>query len=559
MSSDYQSELQRLGSANKALASDNIYASDSRRGGTVGLPNISKLWRHRKGLMVLVFVLILGASLLWVAFAPRAYESVVKIFVKRARIETLGGDRVASDTSPAEVSESDIRSEIEILRSRDLLEGVVFKCGMVRSSANPSVAERLSLARQVQGLDQSLKVIPVPKTNIIAVRYRSKDPRQASSILRALTGLYLEKHTALHRSHETSEFFGDQETRYKSDLAKAQVALSDFQQRYEASLLDERKELNLKRIAELDAAAQQISAEVGDVTDQELVLTEQSKTLPNMVEYQSRTARNEALLDRLKSHLIELQSKRTELLTRFEPGYRLVQEVDQEISDAREALKREEDPVVVDQTQTLNPLRQSIESELSHTKSTIAGLLARKQSVMSNLERSRQKQRFMEQLTAEHEDLQRNKNVAEANYLLYEKKTEEARIADALDQRKFLNVSILEEPETPVLPVDKHSSFTLLLGMVLAFTFAVGSGLVAESMDPLLRSARELTLRTGLPVLASLSGGRILSGAGFQYEMPFLGPAWGKSYVPSSELDSIPTPNAPEPGTQENHSAERNG
>jgi uncharacterized protein involved in exopolysaccharide biosynthesis len=470
--------------------------------------------------MLIVFVSIVAGDISWIALSPRAYESVVKIFVKRARMETLGGERDTSTTGPVDVSESDIRSEIEILRSRDLLEGVVAQCGMAPVSHNPSPADRLLAAVQVHSLEENLKIVPVSKTNIIAVRYRSRNARQASSILHALTGLYMGKHTALHRLHETSEFFGDQETRYRSDLAKAQQNLSAFQQRYEASLLEERKGLNVKRMAELDAVEQQISAEVQDATDRARVLTTERDVLPNMIQSQSRTARNQALLDRLKAHMLELQNKRTELLTRFEPGYPLIKEVDQQTKDTQDAIAHEENPVVVEQIESLNPLRESITAELSRTNSSIAGLLARRRSVINDLASSRQKQRSMEQLTVEHEDLQRNKNVTEANYLLYEKKTEEARIADALDQRKFLNVSILEEPETPVLPVDKHSVVILLLGSILAITCAFGSASAAESLDPLVRSPFELTLRTGMPVLATLSGARILSSVASEMALP---------------------------------------
>ena len=42
----------------------------------------------------------------------------------------------------------------------------------------------------------------------------------------------------------------------------------------------------------------------------------------------------------MKSKLLELQLKRTELLTKFEPSYRLVQEVDQQIAETKSQYRR---------------------------------------------------------------------------------------------------------------------------------------------------------------------------------------------------------------------------
>src|SRR5207237_5843927 len=111
-----------------------------------------------------------------------------------------------------------------------------------------------------------------------------------------------------------------------ADLAVAQQRLTDFQQRHEASLLDERKELNLKRAADLEAALQQINADIQDATHRSQLLKSDRDSLPPMIESQSRTARNDILLEKLKSELLDLQNKRTELLAKFEPRYRLVTE-----------------------------------------------------------------------------------------------------------------------------------------------------------------------------------------------------------------------------------------
>jgi uncharacterized protein involved in exopolysaccharide biosynthesis len=475
----------------------------------VGLNTIVQLWTRNKLIMKSVFLIIFAATIAWLFITPPTYEAVVKIFVKRARIEGLADRDTAAPR--AEVSESDIRSEVEILRSRQLLERVVKQWYLTPPSTAADVPNRLAVALAVRKVERYLRITPITKTNIIAVTYISRDPNEAANILRSLTAFYLEKHTALHRSQETSQFFGDQARRYGADLAVAQQKLLDFQQRHEASLLDERKELNLKRVADLEAALQQINADIQDASHRSQLLKSDTDSLPPMIESQSRTARNDILLEKLKSELLDLQNKRTELLAKFEPSYRLVTEVDQQIRDTREAILREETPAVVDRTDARNPLRESTEAELARTQSQLAGLLARRESLINDIANCSAKQKAMEQLTTEYSDLQRGKAITEQNYLLYQKKTEEAHIADALDQRKFLNVSILEEAAAPALPRDKHVGVILLLGLILATTCAFVAASAAESLHPLIRTPNELTTQTSLPVLAALSENRIVS------------------------------------------------
>jgi uncharacterized protein involved in exopolysaccharide biosynthesis len=474
--------------------------------------HVVNVWNRRRVLIISLFLIIMAVACARVLTTPRTYESVLKLFVKRPQIESLLSDKNAAAEGAGESSESEVRSEMEILRSRDLLEKVVLRCRLAAESGNDAGVRR-RLAAAVQKLEKDLLISPVAKTNIIAVKYASPNPNQSAEVLKVLAALYIEKHTAMHRSHETSQFFSAQANRYHADLIEAQQKLSDFEQHYGASLLEERKDLTLKRRGEIEAAIQQLDAQAEDARNAIKVLNSQKAALPATIQIQSRTARNEGLVGQLKAVLLDLQNKRVQLATKFEPGYRLVVEVDEQIRQTKEAIQRESAPVIVDQTNALNPLRQSVELELSQAQSRMAGLLAQRASLTRDLERSRAQEDTYGQVTAEYNDLQRQKAIAESNYLLYQKRTEEAQIADELDQHKFLNVSILEEPVVPVLPVSRHSAFVLLLGFTFATLSSFGVAFAMESFDPLIRTPYELMVRTGLPVLASVSVSHVIARA----------------------------------------------
>ncbi|MBI3666857.1 MAG: hypothetical protein HY236_11655 [Acidobacteria bacterium] len=343
---------------------------------------------------------------------------------------------------------------------------------------------------------------------MISVKYAARDPVLAAEVLNTAAALYLEQHSAVHRNQETSGFFTHQAEYYKQALGEAQRVLSAFQQRREISLLEQQKQANLSRVTALEASFQETESQIRDAEQRAALLRRQLESLPVTIQAQSRTARNEALMERLKSLLVELENKRTELLTKYDPGYRLVQEVEKQIRDTRTTLEREQAATVVDQTETPNPIRQSVEGELLRTESLIAGLWARRTSVAKDLMYYKDNQQTLERLTADHKDLQRRVKVAEENYLLYQKKQEESRIADAMDQQKILNVSVLERAVPPALPVERHQLLILLLGLVVAAFAGAGCALMAEHFNPSIWGATELITYTGLPVLATIPKGK---------------------------------------------------
>jgi uncharacterized protein involved in exopolysaccharide biosynthesis len=112
----------------------------------------------------------------------------------------------------------------------------------------------------------------------------------------------------------------------------------------------------------------------------------------------------------------------------------------------------------------------------------------------------------LEGLTAEHDTLERKLKLAEDNYLRYEEKKEQARIATALDLEQFLNVSIVEPAKEPALPAERNVAMVMLVGLLLASCTGVGAAVVRDRQNRAVASAAEIAALTGLPVLSTAPG-----------------------------------------------------
>lgn len=209
------------------------------------------------------------------------------------------------------------------------------------------------------------------------------------------------------------------------------------------------------------------------------------------------------LQEKLKSHLLELQLKRTELLTRYEPGYRLVQEVDRQIEETRAVIAAEALTPVRDETTDKDPNYEWARLELEKAQVQADGLRARQADASRQVASLRTGAQQRQADFVDQHNLMRVARAEEDSYLLYLRKREEARIGDALDARRILNVAIVEPPGVPALPV--HSIlFYFLLSFGVALSFSIIVAFTAEYFDPTIRSPEEARNLLEVPVLAWL-------------------------------------------------------
>lgn len=205
----------------------------------------------------------------------------------------------------------------------------------------------------------------------------------------------------------------------------------------------------------------------------------------------------------MKSTLLSLELKRTELLTKYQPGYRLVQEVDKQIADTRASITAEESKPLKEQTTDRNPTYAWINEELAKAKSDYSALQARAAATQAIVAVYQSKAQKLEETGLVQQDLLREAKANEDNYLLYLHKREEARIEEALDRTHILNVGMVEQPTIPVAPVRSALLFSFV-GLLLAMTVSIGLVFTQEYLDSSFRTPAEVFSELRIPVLASV-------------------------------------------------------
>jgi len=454
------------------------------------------------------FLGIFSVALLLAFLLPRKYEAQMKILVRHERAESVvSPERESPVQWRTEVSEEELQSEAELIKSRDLLTKVVIACDLQNlglssfwNRAWDKDDQRIS--RAVLRLEKNLTVQPIKLTNLISVSYRSRDPQLVARVLNSLASLYLEKHLAMHRAPGEFEFFHQQAEEYRKALANAEAKLTDFSREQGVVSPALEKEIAVRKLAEFEAEAKSARATIAATRQSIRTLESQLATLPKRETTQVRTSDNPQLMERMKSKLLELELKRTELLTKFEPTYRPVQEVEEQIAQTREAIATAEKTPLRDEITDRDPTYEALRSELAKSKTELAATEARAAAMSALVRTYRTESQQLDHKEVLHEGILRAAKSDEENYMLYLHKQEEARISDALDQQRFSNVVVAEPATVPLAPQGRWL-LAVFLGGLIACLVSVMLAVVVDRWDPSFRTPDEVESFLGAPVVAA--------------------------------------------------------
>jgi len=469
-------------------------------------------FRHKR-LFAIVFIVVLGITILVERNFP-SYQSEMQLLVKRERLEPIvtASEGNAMQISREAISEEELNSEIEILRSNDILTRVVrenkldrsvyplFTKLMLSSSVDQSAIKRAKAAERLSG---QLDVGVAKKSNIILVRYSANSADTAKSVLDTLARAYIDKHTAINRAPRQFEFFDEQTRLCKKLLEQAQDELSEFNRSAGITSALAERDMSVQRGGELRATLQNTQAAIAEAEHRAALLEQQINSASPRLVTQERQADNPQLMQQMKGTLLSLQLKRLELLQKYEPNYPLVVEVESQIKEATAAIAAAEAAPLKDRTTDVDPTYEWLRSELTKTRTAIAGLNAKASELRRTQYTIQSRSSDLGEHAIKQQQLIKRVELAQQNYDLYLRKREEARINDALDQSQILNVVVAEQPTTPVLPV-RSPSWILALGSVLAVVFGTIAVIGADHMDGSFRSAEDVDRVLEAPLLAVL-------------------------------------------------------
>ncbi len=481
----------------------------------------SGIWRdallvvmRQRRVIVTVYATIVATAAVSAFVIPPRYKASAKVLVtsNRAQISTTP-ERPTELIRASQVPDTEVNSQLEILRSRDLLETVVRDLkgqekpaeapnrvvrGLRALAAAPVTLMRAAYHRlhrldqepstpfywQVEAIRDELVVSTVRNANVIDIAFFSTDAEWAREVVERLTAAYVDRQAKMQRESEAESFFTQQ-----SEILRQKLADS------EAALRARREEIGTLAGQQTEIHARMTEFE-GELARTRIARVEQEQRVNYLagVQGSNRTEGRVA-----SPELLALEAKRAELLGRYRPDSERVREIDDQIRRLRAAISS-----YGTVTPGVGGAAGAGTTDLLSARAALEALKGKETALARQCDEYRKQAEFLDPQTLDLTRLERQVKLDEETYLSYVRTAEQSRLSNALEQSKMLRLTVVEPAVTPLEPATPNRMRILLFALVGGLGASVGVAFARDHLDGTVKTAADVRRHSGLEVLAVL-------------------------------------------------------
>ncbi len=440
--------------------------------------------RHRTG-AILVFLLVAGAVAVYTFVQTPVYEVDSSVMVRYGReyVYRPVNGLESGEVQPMRWYRPDeiINTEIEILKSKELIRQVIQKVGLAK--LYPKLAEKSRprdtlLTMATDRFAKKLDVSHVKKSSVISLSFLHPDPQLAARALRQLVELFKERHLQIFRNPRAA-FLEKQVASSRTRLLDAEKKLEQFKQENGIYAAKDQKALLLRQYVDLQTRLLTEKNRENSLQEKVASLEGTLRSLPQDVSLYSEEGRLKKEGGAMQT-LLNLQLEEQKLLEKYTENDRRVKAVRKEIQLVNNFLATQ----AGNQRRTTRVGRstvyQQMERDLLAARTEYAAARAGNQAMEHQLQELRQRLQKLDSAEITLRDLQRQVDSSERNYKTFQDKLDNTRVEDAMDQQKMVNVVVVEQPMVPVKPARPVKRLNLFIGLILGLTCSVAYAFLAE-------------------------------------------------------------------------------
>jgi uncharacterized protein involved in exopolysaccharide biosynthesis len=465
---------------------------------------LTVLLKYKRRIMTVFLGTIVTVTLGSFLMTP-IYESQATIMVKMGREHMYRPEVGATGPAISYDQNRIMESEIQILSSRDLIEGVLSKLGV--ATLYPDLADRppknmTPLDAALEEVQQNLTFVPVKDSNVIRIKFQHPSAEASAQLVNHLTERLMEKHLKVFSNPQAS-FLEKQASGYQEKLEDSQLRLQEFKKRHGLSSLKEETQLLLEQRRDLDSSLKSIQNQKQGLLSKAESLKKQIANIPKQIPLASVSER-QGVIDGLKTNLLELRLKEQNLSTKFKDTSRLITDIRNEISTVEKFLQEQEASLTDRITTGKNPVYQEVEIEILRTESELSSRTTQIEEIKNQARQLDLKISNLDQLEKELGGLQAKVDSDQNNYRMYQSKVEEAEVSEKMDQLKMANLSIIQSASIPTKPVKPKKLLNIILGIIVGMVGGVTSAFVSAYLQEGYNRPEEASRDLGIPVLTSI-------------------------------------------------------
>jgi polysaccharide biosynthesis transport protein len=440
----------------------------------MGITRLIRVLMARWLTILCVFLIASVVGCIFAFYIPVSYSATAVVMVDSRTDPVAGAMQLLTPGALA--------TQVDVIKSSRVSNKVIKSLNL---NENPSLREQFKES-QAQGtysewltrlLQKNLVAEIGRGTNVIRVTYTSLDAGFAALMANAFVTGYLDSvlEMRLEPAKRYSSFFDDRSKELRENVEKSQARLSGFLKDKGVVATDERQDLELAKLNDLQAQVLQVQAQAIEANSRE----SQGKSSPDI----TQEVLGSGLVGSIKSEILRQELRLTELTARLGDRH----------------------PQVIDVRNGLADLRAKLGVEVKRVTGGV-GISAkivkqRENELRSALDAQRARVLRLKQTRDEIAVMQRDVEVTQRAYEAIQSRFNQSSLES---QNQQSNISILNLAEIPNETKMQIFVKNAIKALLVAIGLALAAGFVRELFDKRLRSVDDIEKTSELSVLGVL-------------------------------------------------------
>jgi len=454
------------------------------------LPSVRELlaavFRNVRWIAVALIVPPVIAIVLAFVF-PKVYQADAKLLIKPGRefmpTANMGQNEFAL---PSSTMSEVVKSEIEILNSKDLAESTLKKLSV--GSLYPDLAaapEDVALERAVTRFGQQIEVDQIDLSNVVNVGFKSEDSAIATKVLDVLLADFQARHVTAYSSGQTEPIEAQIAAKQK-DLEALDAKRIEYQNATGAFSIPEQRASLIQQRAAVQTLLHDAEIKSSALEQQVAFLKKSRANTPKTAAIESETDPSSQGANDAVQQLMALRQKEQEMLQRYQPTAPALVQLRSQIAQAEQFVQQAKSSGAKVKTGA-NPLLASIDQQLLTAESELTPINTQIDGYKTQIANFDDQLKRLQESELEVNNLQRQIDSLSADLQNLRTNLEQTRLAQNMDQAKISSVSIIDAPRLEPRPVfPKKTMFAiagiaigaLIAGLITLLSLAFGNTII---------------------------------------------------------------------------------
>ncbi len=472
------------------------------------LSDILDILRRNRKILVRWTVGVAIAGILVAYLYPPTYKASSKVIVKTSgQTVSLSGKTVDPDNVVITM-EDEINTEMEIIRSRPVLENAVKRIEEEYGGTSENdrtffqniqremgrfvrwVLKTLDLRPDVSPFEakiaefnESVTLNPILDSSVIEIIASADSPAQAAAMANLVTEEYMAWHLEVYRGRGASGFYNEQLRTTRERLEKLEDELAQFKEEEGLVSISETKRNLLEQLSVHNTALSELEKQIISEEANLRAMNDQMKDGEKLIP--SLDVGETPWIQEAMNVLMEMELQLNELKQKYTGTHRDITNLEGEIRETRQFIRKEVEKVI--QLKSVN--LQSLKSERVALRKVIRdiqnqiNMLPKKELVIERYERAI--------------------NEAKSIYASLSLKMEESTITESSDER-VVNLKLISRAYPPLGPSFPNKILTIMVAPFIGLVCGLAVSLFREFGGGGFFGREDVEEELGIPVVSEL-------------------------------------------------------